>query len=77
MVVRRIGAIMKLTQKEKADRYDSLMVAIEYYRTIYKDRARVYEEVIKNKDDMNVLDSFNYGMAKCYEGVVEDMGAWL
>lgn len=68
---------MKLTQKEKADRYDSLMVAIEYYRTIYRDRARSYEESIQNKDDMNVLDGFKHGMAKCYEGVVEDMGAWL
>ena len=69
---------MKLTQKEKADRYDSLQFAIELTIKRYKKQIDEYKEVI----DSHIIEPVSFstmrlGEISALKRAIEDMERWV
>lgn len=65
--------MIHLTQKEKADRYDSLQTALEYTIKRYKERQKECEGRYGSAD---VIGAYNKGQADTYKTIIEDMETW-
>lgn len=68
---------MTLTTKEKADRYDSLMLAISEEIKWLTERADELEGQIKNPASLDVIEGFNYGRCTGFRQAAEEMRRWV
>lgn len=68
---------MKLTQKEKADRYDSLQFAIELTIKRYKKLIKEHTEVIDNHRDPVSFCAIRAGEIAALKQAIEDMEKWV
>ena len=67
---------MELTQKEKADRYDSLQTAIKWTIRLYEER--IAEMRISEKGEGTKLIGFyNSGYISGMKSAIEDMEKWV
>lgn len=62
---------MTLTQKEKADRYDSLQTAFKYTKERYEDRRSEAQKLIPG-----IIGIYNKGLADAYTCMIEDIERW-
>ena len=69
------GERMKLTQKEKTDRYDSLQTAIKWTIKEYRKQAKQYESSIV--ESMNPVNILEYGRGKQLRDCIADMEKWV
>ena len=65
---------MKLTQKEKADRYDSLVCAIDLRKKSYeKELKGIDKEIDKANESVGAM---LIGRKYAYKEIVEDLERW-
>ena len=65
---------MKLTTKEKADRYDSLVLAIEIEKENYEKQLEVCEKDYERSYDM--MAAMLTGKKYAYKEFIEVLGRW-
>lgn len=68
--------MIKLTQKEKADRFDSLQVAFKVAKTSYKRRKTDADNKYRNIT-LNVLSAYNKGLSDGYGRILDDLERWM
>lgn len=68
---------MVLTTKEKADRYDSLMIAISEEIKWLNKQADELEGQIKNPASLDMIEGFNYGRCTGFRQAAEVMRRWI
>ena len=68
---------MKLTQEEKAKRFDSLQTAIKWTIERYEKQEKEHERYIEDRSHIKVLDAFHIGHANGLRQAIEDMRAWV
>ena len=68
---------MKLTQKEKADRYDSLQFALELAIKRYKKQIDEYKEVINSHNESVNFCAIKAGEISALKQAIEDMKMWV
>lgn len=67
--------MIKLTNKEKAVRYDAIQTAIKYTVETYKGRAEeAAENNRKHKD--SILSAYDLGVSETLKGVILDLERW-
>ena len=62
-----------MTQREKADRYDSLQLAFRFERDVLSERIKELRE----KEGANILGAYNKGRADGFESVLKDIERWI
>jgi len=68
---------MKLTQKEKADRYDSLQFVIELAIKRYKKQIDEYKEVIDRHNESVGFCAIKAGEISALKQAIADMEMWV
>jgi len=63
--------MIRLTEKEKADRYDALQTAFKYTKERYADRKSEAQ-----KDNSGIIGAYNKGLADAYAYMIEDIERW-
>ena len=58
---------MKMTDKEKAERYEALMTALKITVDDMYRRADEAKKYTDGKNDLNAFEAFQYGLATGYE----------
>lgn len=66
---------MTLTQKEKADRYDALQVAIKQTLKNYQGRAK--ESRDRADEGNGAIHTLHLGFYEAYREIVEDLKRWV
>lgn len=71
--------MIRLTQKEKADRFDALQAAINLTIANYAARKRTEEQAAArfNAVENNSLYALHMGEASVYGAVIEDLKRWV
>ena len=65
-----------MTTKEKAERYDSLQVAIKCTLDGYRKWARYYERTYNRADELGVIDAYSKGLSDGFYRVIADLERW-
>lgn len=69
---------MVLTTKEKADRFDSLQLAIKLAAKRYEDQKKSAEENLKRYTvEADAIAGFLKGSAEAYGEFLEDLQRWI
>lgn len=69
---------MNLTEKEKADRYDSLQLAIKLKIKSFKNEIAKCASVIEtDKGVSTLIDAMVLGQKVAFEGFIQDLEAWV
>jgi len=63
-----------LTEKEKADRFDSLQVAFQHTKEMYEKRRR---DADKRYHDASVIGAYNKGLSDGYGYIIDDLERWM
>lgn len=66
--------MIHLTQKEKADRFDTLQSAFQFTKHNYNGRQIEAAKRIKGGD---VISAYNKGLSDAYIGFIEDLERWI
>lgn len=66
--------MIKLTQKEKADRFDALQAAFEITKDHYTRRK---EESEKKAERTDLIGAYNKGIADTCSGILQDLERWI
>lgn len=67
---------MTLTKTEKANRYDSLQVAIKFMIDRYEHQIRDSQKMIDVASNTNVVYAYHQGKRDTLQNVIEDMKRW-
>ena len=62
-----------MTQREKADRYDSLQLAFRFERDVLTERIKE----LRAQEGANILGAYNKGRADGFESVLKDIERWI
>ena len=65
--------MIHLTTEEKASRYDSLQVALEFSRKNYQRRQHDAEIRYRGGD---TISAYNKGLTDAYASILEDLERW-
>lgn len=68
---------MNLTQKEKADRFDGLCLALKLIADDLDSRAKEESKHIGAKNDLNTFGAFLYGRAQVYREISDRIRGML
>lgn len=68
--------MIQLTQKEKADRFDSLQVAFKVAKESYERRRADADNKYMNII-LNVLMAYNKGLSDGYGRILDDLERWM
>lgn len=63
-----------LTEKEKADRFDSLQVAFQHTKEMYEKCRR---DADKRYHDASVIGAYNKGLSDGYGYIIDDLERWM
>lgn len=66
-----------LSQKEKADRYDSLTIAIRFKIKFLEKTIKVNREDLKKQENMDLAYAYKRGAIDAYTGLVNDLKLWV
>ena len=69
--------MIHLTKEEKANRYDSLQVAIKHTIDSYKRRRDASEKSYRDAQDVGIIGAYQKGLSDGYSLVVADMERWI
>lgn len=68
--------MIKLTQKEKADRFDALQTAFKVAKESYE-RLRTDADNKYRNITLNVLSAYNKGLSDGYGRILDDLERWM
>lgn len=68
--------MMKLTTKEKADRYDALQMAIKFTLNSYRERKDVHDHHAREEQRAGFLGAYSLGMSDAFSHVIADLERW-
>ena len=66
--------MIRLTEKEKADRFDSLQVALRHTKDMYEKRRKDVDKWYKNAD---VIGAYNKGLSDGFGYIIDDLERWI
>ncbi len=66
--------MIHLTEKEKADRFDSLQVAFAYTKENYERRRKDAE---KRYRDASTIGAYNKGLSDGFGYIIDDLERWM
>ena len=66
-----------LSQKDKADRYDSLTVAIRYKIKFLEKTIKANREDLKKQDTVDMHYVYKRGAIDAYTALVNDLKLWV
>lgn len=65
--------MIRLTEKEKASRYDALQTTLHYAKERYEDRQSEAEGKYNGGD---LIGAYNKGLADAYDYIIQDIERW-
>ncbi|MCR5136657.1 MAG: hypothetical protein K6C12_06110 [Oscillospiraceae bacterium] len=66
-----------MTNREKAERYDALMVAIKVTLEGYKRRQREHDRQYHEAQALGIIGAYSKGLSDAYWHVIADLERWL
>ena len=67
--------MIRLTNEEKANRYDALQIAIKYTLTHYKKERKINEEKYNN-DNFGVIGAYHKGLVDGADCIIGQLEMW-
>lgn len=65
--------MINLTQKEKADRYDALQMAIKITLEGYRRRRDEHDRQYREAQDVGVIGAYTKGLSDAFSHVITDL----
>lgn len=64
---------MKLSDQEKANRYDPMLLAFRILVDSMRARANQAHKLVKSKDSLNAFEAYQYGVALTWTEAAEEI----